>query len=122
MGSQPMDHSAFKGHGKGKASGNGGHSKGGGKSDNKRFEGNCNNCGKSGHKKSECRAPGGGAHKGSGKGGGKDNAKKMACFKCGMTNHIAKYCRAPQAKIDAYKKSGGRNLKELDESSQQPDE
>ena len=38
-----------------------------------RLNGTCNNCQKTGHKKSECRAPGGGAHnpnrpKGGGKG------------------------------------------------------
>ena len=36
-----------------------------------RFEGNCNNCGKPGHKRADCWAEGGGAHQKGGKGGGK---------------------------------------------------
>ncbi len=101
-------------------------SKGGGKGG---FEGKCNNCGKSGHKKSECFLPGGGAHK-PGKGGGKGDGPKgkgkgkggegkKACFECGMTNHVAKECRSSAEKRkkykDSLKKGPGRNAQEFEQ-------
>ena len=113
MTSQPMDLSAFQK-----------------KDGNKKFEGKCNNCGKMGHKKSECRASGGGAHKpgpgggkasrpssrgpkGGGRGGG---ASSGNCFKCGGANHMAKDCRSSEAKIKAFKaKGGGKGMRELAE-------
>ena len=66
----------------------------------------CTNCGKLGHTKEKCWAPGGGKAK-KGKGGGKKGgggkakgkgAKKRECYQCGMTNHISKDCQSSQAK------------------------
>jgi len=81
------------------------------------FDGKCNNCGKSGHKKADCYLPGGDAHK-PGKGGGKSDGKtggkngggkgNKACFQCGMMNHVAKDCRASEEKKKKYKESLGK--------------
>ena len=59
----------------------------------KKFEGECRNCGKKGHKASECRNPGGGAHNGQ-KGA---QAKKFEgeCRNCGKKGHKAAECRNP---------------------------
>ena len=100
---------ALKGGKGGKGAGKGG------------FTGKCDNCGKPGHKKSECFLKGGGAYKGKGGGktshpgggkadkGGKGGSKP--CYECGMTNHFAKDCRASEEKRKKYKESlkkGGR--------------
>ena len=61
----------------------------------------CKNCGKPGHLRADCRAPGGGANKasggkgshsqqGGGKGGGKGQPK--TCDICGKTGHLKKDC------------------------------
>ena len=81
------------------------------------FAGKCDNCNKTGHKKADCFAPGGGAYKPGGKAGGKNGGKPggkgggkgdKACFLCGMTNHVAKDCRASEDKKKKYKESLGK--------------
>ena len=102
-----------------------------------KFEGNCRNCGKPGHKAKDCYGPGGGAAKPGGRPGGKTGAKGSGkkghqgnsgggksgassdrkCFQCGMTNHVAKDCRASDEKKKKWKASqqGGKNFRELAE-------
>ena len=107
---------------------------GGGKGTGKPFQGTCDNCGMKGHKKKDCRKPGGGAYTGGGGGkpsgkGPKGNGKgtgntppKKACWKCGYTNHLAADCRASperQAKYQEEQKKkkgegkGNRGVREL---------
>jgi len=85
----PMDVGALEGKG-GKSKGKGGETR------------SCNNCGRPGHIRRDCRAPGGGAHrpagsagagKGAGKGKGKDGAR---CFNCGGKGHLAAQCPSPR--------------------------
>jgi transposase InsO family protein len=52
---------------------------GGGKRFTKKFKGRCRNCGKQGHKKSECRSD-----------------KKGVCFNCGEDGHFARDCPKPK--------------------------
>jgi hypothetical protein len=89
LNSSPMDIGVLRGGG----------AKGGGSS-----KGPCHNCGKAGHYKSECRAPGGGAASGGGgngggkKGGGGNKgggAKKGPCHNCGKNGYLKSECRAP---------------------------
>ena len=118
----PMDLSAFNA----KAG-----RKGGGKGDSKtaKFEGTCNNCHKVGHKRADCRAPGGGAATAKPGGGAAQRSnsrppasggKNGGCFKCGMTNHFAKDCKSSEEKCQRYKQSqgnrgggGGKGLREV---------
>ena len=79
-GENDMDMSSLRATGGGKNSGGkGGGKSGSGKPTGKaRFEGECNNCHKKGHKAADCWAPGGGAAKSKddSKGGGKNKGKK----------------------------------------------
>ena len=86
----------------------GGSHKGGGST-----KGPCHNCGKNGHVKSECRAPGGGAAKGASKGGG-PTSQGGNCNKCGMAGHWAKECRSSAARQAAFKKKS-QGVHEIDE-------
>jgi len=117
LGATPMDVSAF--------------GKGGVKPT--KFDGNCSNCGKKGHKVKDCFLPGGGAHKPGGKGGGKGNKKggqapgsgggksgqpgnnAKKCFRCGMTNHVKADCRASDAKVAKHQASQ-KNVRSLEET------
>jgi len=123
FGPSPMDIDAFSKGGKG----------GGGKGADK-FTGKCDNCGKTGHKKAQCWAKGGGAAqggKGGGKGGkgdggsgggGKGGPAKKACHKCGMTNHLAADCRASAEKQKRYQaQKGHKSFREVnDEEEPEP--
>ena len=113
MPSQPMDLSAFVKGGKAKGKGKGG----AGKSMTQAFQGDCNNCGKPGHKKQDCRSAGGGAHKHSNSGppGKQQHGNNKVCYKCGGTNHFARECKSSEAKIKAYRasKGGGKGLREM---------
>ena len=122
---QPMDIGAFSRKGAGKAGGFKG-----------AFDGNCLNCGKKGHKKADCFAPGGGAAKSGPKGGsagggykggggkapGGANKPAGPCFKCGMSNHRAADCRSSAEKCKKHRDSkaggGNRSMRELNDEPQ----
>ena len=93
-----------------------------------KFKGNCDKCGKPGHKKAECWGTGGQAKgkgeksKGKGKGKGKTkspDAQTKACFNCGMTNHFKADCRASPEKIKKFQEAKGKkSIKELTEEEE----
>ena len=113
----PMEIGAFqKGGGKG--------SKGKDKSDDSK----CSNCGRPGHWRRDCRAPGGGAYdaakgqskgkdkgsfkgksgkgKGKSKGSGK-SSEDPTCWKCGAKGHIGKDCPSRARSMNALSKTAG---------------
>ena len=127
---QPMDVSAF-GRGGGKKGDKGGGRGGGGGGKASRFEGECRNCGKKGHKAAECWAakpkpPGGPGgkkgDKGGGRGGGRGTEAAAKCYECGMTNHKAKDCKSSPEKRKAWKKKNGGRVHELDDKEENLEE
>ena len=112
--SQPVDISALAGKG----------------GSNRKFDGNCNNCGKKGHMAADCWSKQKGGQKGAGKGRGKasrthsgKNAGRAApakkkCFQGGMTNHVSKDCRGSDEKKRAWKsKQKNAGVNEISEDA-----
>ena len=64
---------------------------------NKRFNGNCNICGKYGHKASQCRNKNGNQNQ---NGSQNNNRNNYKCQYCDKTGHTAKYCRELKEKKD----------------------
>jgi len=56
-----------------------------------RFNGECFNCHKRGHRKDDCRAPGGGAHKQK-NGNNNGNRKFLKCTYCNKSGHVEEKC------------------------------
>jgi hypothetical protein len=116
-GATPMDvDSMYKGgKGKGKSKGKGG----------AKFEGTCNNCGKKGHKKTECwTAPGADQSKGKAKGG--PDKTKIECYNCGKKGHTKAECWSaavdPKHKKGAKGKGKGKGVHALEEQGWPTDE
>jgi len=94
----------WKGKGKQKGKGDG---KGKTKDGKTRFEGTCNLCGKTGHKKEDCwhnkSGEKGKSEKGKGKGKqahkGKGATSDIECYKCGKKGHYAKDCWAKPKQV-----------------------
>jgi hypothetical protein len=70
----------------------------------KRFKGTCNNCGKQGHKKADCRLPAkssGGNDGNNGGGGDRSGPDTRVCHRCKKVGHIARNCPQKQDAADA---------------------
>ena len=55
------------------------------------FKGKCHNCGKTGHKSKECRAPGGGSYAGEG-GGNRNTYADIEYYYCHEKGHNKSHC------------------------------